>query len=489
MAYKAIKFASVELEKEHQPELLFFKAKAHMQLGQFELAFESASLAHRVQPEQPQIHILACEAAIHAGHIVEANQLVLSLAQNPPSLLAKDNYKLATLLHKLNFENLAHDFYHKAWQQQPNNVQFTYSYGVSLRNLGKMKQAEASLNNLCQARLLHSEAWLARSLLRKASNQTTHSDEIQEQLNNPGLSVKDRIRLSFARAKELEDCNELEAAALLLKQANKLQKQQLSYQVKNDELTMDTLAEVFHKHQNVSSLNSEPPIFIVGLPRSGTTLVERLLTQSAEVSSAGELHHLSVLMSKQVFAHNKPLADKQAFIQQSATLDMDTLGQTYLKSIAPHGQGKRYVIDKMPTNFLNIGLIKRALPNARIIHVSRNARDSAFALYKTLFEQAGPYSYCPSDLKNYIKAHEKLMAHWYQLYGDDIHQVKYEELVAQPDEVCRRLFEHCQLSWQREFISLTSFRLGLCHRQCQSGPSAHISKFSQQMAKGQAMAA
>ena len=153
------------------------------------------------------------------------------------------------------------------------------------------------------------------------------------------------------------------------------------------------------------------------------------------------------------------------------------------------GMGKRYVIDKMPTNFLNIGLIKRALPNARIIHVSRNAKDSAFALYKTLFEQAAPYSYCPSDLTNYIKAYEKLMAHWYQLYGDHIHQVKYEELVAQPDEACRKLFEHCQLSLAARLYQPDIVKLDLCHRQCQSGPSAHISKFSQQMAKGQAMAA
>ena len=135
-------------------------------------------------------------------------------------------------------------------------------------------------------------------------------------------------------------------------------------------------------------------------------------------------------------------------VTQSLTLDFSKLGEAYLSSTGTRRSGIRFVTDKLPLNFLYCGLIHKALPAAKIIHVTRNPMDACYAMYKRLFRDAYPMSYDLSDLGNYYLAYWKLMQHWYQLMPDAIYPVCYEDLVIHQEQTSRDLIAHCDLPWQ-----------------------------------------
>ena len=139
---------------------------------------------------------------------------------------------------------------------------------------------------------------------------------------------------------------------------------------------------------------------------------------------------------------------KGDLIRRSADLDPAALGRAYLDSVAGYGRTRPMFIDKTPVNFLYVGLIARALPNARIIHLRRHPLDSGYALYKTLFRMGCPYSYDLEDLAAYMLAHGRLMDHWRAVAPGRILDVNYEALVADQETVSRRIIDHCGLDWQ-----------------------------------------
>ena len=194
--------------------------------------------------------------------------------------------------------------------------------------------------------------------------------------------------------------------------------------------------------------SSEAPIFIVGLPRSGSTLVERILSSHSEVVSAGELPHLTRVIA----AAAGRLADRgdlspAEIARWSARIDTAALGREYLARSQPAGS-QRFFIDKMPVNFLHCALIHRALPHARIIHVARHPMAACYSIYRTLFRSAYPFSYDLAELGRYYIGYRRLMAHWHAILPGAIYDLSYERLVAEQLGETRRLLAFCGLEWQ-----------------------------------------
>jgi hypothetical protein len=189
------------------------------------------------------------------------------------------------------------------------------------------------------------------------------------------------------------------------------------------------------------------------MPRTGTTLVERILASHTDVFAAGELNNFAAQLMTMLRSQNSDKrVSRDEMVQLSAELDFKQLGESYVKSTRPFtGKTPRF-IDKMPLNYLYAGLIHLALPNARIINLRRDPMDTCYAIYKQLFVDAYPFSYDLEELAKYFVAYHQLMGHWNLVLPGVIHTVTYEHLVDDFEAEARKLLEFCGLDWQSQCL-------------------------------------
>jgi hypothetical protein len=220
----------------------------------------------------------------------------------------------------------------------------------------------------------------------------------------------------------------------------------LSYHVEDDVAAMAEIAHVFKP----SVFKDAPaghqdgrPIFVLGLPRSGSTLVDRILSSHSTVTSLGETSDFALALMRSAGG-----GDKTTLIRRSASLDFAGLGKDYCSRTGALDGRTLHFIDKTPINFLYLGLIALALPDAKIVHIRRQPMDVCYAMYKTLFRMAYPFSYDLGDLGRYYLAYERLMAHWRTVLPGRFLDLDYEDLVAHQESASRRLLSHCGLAWE-----------------------------------------
>ncbi len=197
---------------------------------------------------------------------------------------------------------------------------------------------------------------------------------------------------------------------------------------------------------------SNRPIFIVGMPRSGTTLVEKIIASHSDVYGAGELDY--------IFALGTRLFLKESALYQFGPLEnyskqaFESFGKTYLEKIALLDSQTRRLTDKMPFNMMMIGLIRIALPNARIIHCVRDARDTCLSIYKQNFTTGNyRFAYDLKTIGQFHKEYQLLMDHWHKVLPDAIYDVNYEALTHDPEVEIRKLLAACDLEWQDDCLS------------------------------------
>jgi hypothetical protein len=282
--------------------------------------------------------------------------------------------------------------------------------------------------------------------LRKQTPQHQHVNALRVQCAaTPAVSPM-QVPLHYALAKELEDLGEYAAAFAALKHAADARRRGLSYRVEDDVSTMQLIADAFNadffagKH---AGYDDARPLFVVGLPRSGTTLVDRILSSHTRVISRGESNDLALAMMHCA----GPTSSKLALVRKAATLDFRALGQRYCGHLSS-GDALRQ-IDKTPLNILYLGVVAAALPQARIVHLRRNPMDACYAMYKTLFRMGYPFSYDLNDLAHYWLGYDALMAHWRKsLPAERFLEVDYEDMVENQETVSRRLVAHAGLDWE-----------------------------------------
>lgn len=336
--------------------------------------------------------------------------------------------------------------YRRAAALAPDDPRGLYNLATALISLGQASEAEALLDRVIQLDPEDYDAWQNRSTLRRQTQDSNHTaallGALQKRLTGPG-----EVAITYALAKEFEDLGEHEASFVWLRRGAERRRSLLSYRVEADVAAMAELERVFH-----AALFAEPskgcdevgPIFVLGLPRSGTTLVDRISSSHTDIQSLGEINDFALALMRLA----GPAQGKNELIQRSAGLDPAALGRAYLDSVAGYGRTTPLFIDKTPANFLYIGLIARALPNARIIHLRRHPMDSGYALYKTLFRMGCPYSYDLADIAAYQLAHRRLMDHWREVLPGRILDIDYERLVSDPETISKRIISHCGLEWQ-----------------------------------------
>ncbi len=292
------------------------------------------------------------------------------------------------------------------------------------------------------------------------------------------ISDADRIDLGFALGKVFEDIGNYNKSFDFILEANRLKRGSYEYSIQNDrdlfERIKKTFSPDFFASHHGSGNQDRTPIFILGMPRSGTTLVEQILASHPLVFGAGEL---TVLVN---LANGICTGGTTAqFPECMPDLDVDTfekMGSDYIEKIREYSNDAEHITDKMPHNFLHVGLIKTILPNAKIIHCMRNPMDTCFSIFKKEFAGTHGYAYDMVELGQYYNLYQDLMAHWEKVLPGFMYTLRYEEMVSDQQKQTKSLLDFCGSSLGRSLPGLSQNRKKSPNRKSCPGASAHIQR-------------
>ncbi|HNP36692.1 MAG TPA: sulfotransferase [Woeseiaceae bacterium] len=429
-------------------EPLLLLARARQQQGRFDEMLQLTEVALEKDPQHLGAGLQFAEANIFCGRHDRAQRQLAKLEQGA----GKD----ANLLQQL-AQYYAHATrhgdalrcYRRATELEPDNPQFLYNLAASLLANGELAEAEKTYTAVINANPHDYDAWQNRSNLRSQTAASNHVSELVASLARLRPGAQGETALCYALAKEYEDLGKYSTSFLYLKRGADARRRRLPYDVATDVSVMKRIATLFNAPRDVTPLAENPgPIFVMGLPRSGTTLVDRIISSHSRVTSMGEINDFALALTRL-----GQVSDKNRLLEVSLDIDPEKLGAAYLASVKSYGYTTEYFIDKTPANYLYVGLMQRALPGARFIHLQRHPLDSCLAMYRTLFRMGYPFSYDLTDLAEYYIAYDRLMQHWHAVYPGLILDVSYEELVDAQERVSRDIISHCQLGWEAACLS------------------------------------
>jgi len=417
---------------------------------QAEAAFRKA---HKLEPDHAEAVSNLAQVLHKLGRLddaVDAFQKALTL--KPNHIVALNNLGLC-LQDKRDLDD-AIEAFRKAIELDPEFFEAHNNLGNILEELGFMDEAHASFLRAIEIKPDFVEAY--RHLITSRKN-TEYSDEIRAMealLENPDLPESDKMHLNFGLAKAFEDLQDFNRSFTYVMEGNRLKRQSFEYDTALDVEVVNRLKEAFDEaffagRPDWGSEDSTP-IFIIGMPRSGTSLVEQILASHPDVFGAGELLDLTAV------CRSFDKKGKRVFPETMSVLkpkDFKRLGADYVKRLRLHSVDAFRITDKLPGNFLFAGMIKAILPNARVIHCQRDAVDTCVSIYKNYFLGEQPYAYDMAELGAYYRLYENLMEHWHKVLPGFIHDIRYEDLVSDPEPQIRGLLEACGLPFDEACLS------------------------------------
>ena len=368
---------------------------------------------------------------------------------------AQAHNSLGMALHEQDAPQEAIAAYEAALAVTPNFPEAHNNLAVVLHQQGRLTEAEAAYGRAIALKPDYAEAFNNLARLRPLNDGTPEAETVFALLSRQVEAIDTfeadrRSQLLFAMGEALTGRGDFDRAFDCLKEANALRRAGLSFDITEAEQRLQSIANVFDeglvRRLHGEGAPSELPIFIVGMPRSGTTLVEQIVSAHPKVQGAGELAILEALAAKV----RGPDGSGYPFWGTTLTgEDCRNLATAYLDGLPPDTSGGRLrLTDKWVDNFENLGLIQLCLPNARIIHCRRDPRDVGLSCYAIRFNDGQDYAYDLTELGRYWRAYDRLMAHWRRILpAGRMLEVPYEAVVEDLDSWARRLIAHCGLDW------------------------------------------
>jgi tetratricopeptide (TPR) repeat protein len=418
-------------------------------------ALRQADAALRRAPDNPRLLLQRAQCLLVLGHTSRACETAAA-AQLRAATDATVLDAIGNLFSRASDQARALAAFEQAVALAPNEPHFVFNRATVRRFLGDVEGAESDYDRVIRQKPQDYEAYLNRSELRVQSPEHNHTAELEAQLLHAS-TWQGEAALRYALAKEYEDLGQYERSFEHLARGARVRREHLRYEVAIDVATADWIIAAHPGQPAGGGATSGPgragygddaPIFIVGLPRSGSTLIERILGSHSTIRAAGELPHFALGVVAAISQMNPGSASRQDLVKQSARMDFAGLGRNYLSRVRAAGVTAERFTDKMPLNYLYCGLIQRALPNARIVHVRRRPMAACYAIFKTLFQDGYPFSYDLDELARYYIAYDRLMDHWRATLPGHIHELSYEALIADQRGETRRVLEFCGLDWQ-----------------------------------------
>ena len=409
------------------------------------------------QPEHPQALYSLVQVGIRSGAaeqvLPKLVQCVDLLPKEPGPLL-----QLAQVSAELTLATQADACYQLLLRRFPAWPHGYFGYAGFLQAQGEMEQATANLIKTIELNPEHCGAYLALAGASKISNEepivAAMTQLLAKMTSSPEAQNLERVQLHYGLGKAMADQSHYAKAFEHWQNANQLQLQECQFRVAQMKPVFEQIKEAFisqDDHINIiRRTDTLTPIFIVGLPRSGSTLLEQMLSSHTEIETAGEVHYLADILVRKL----------QDLTQKSYPLGLNKitreqflrLGQSYLSKLQSHHPKSKYIIDKLPANFQSIGLIRKALPNAIIVHLTRNPMAVGLSIYRNYFLANEPYFCDLDEFAEYYQMYKGLMSFWQELHPDIYYELSYESLIESPKEQLSQLLEVCGLQWQEQCL-------------------------------------
>ncbi len=370
-------------------------------------------------------------------------------SENAPALV---NYaRLKNIL--LDFKNSI-NLYQKALKFVKNDLGIWLNLGSVYQSLGEFKNANEIFKKILKINPNFVPAHISISKINNYSENNANLNEMRNLNKVDNLSKKEKSDLEFAIGKAYDDQKNYEISIKYFESANKLRKELVDYNFKSDEKLFKSIKNYFEnldlRDENINK-NSKKIIFIVGLPRSGTTLLEQILSSHHQVFGAGELDFLRQIVSRHFIQDNKLLPQKINEIRMSNNNIINNKYFGYLENLNNSSLVK---IDKGPQNFIWIGFIKLFFQNAKIIHIKRNPKDTFLSTYKNNFASKDmDWAYEPSEIIKYFNFYYDHMNFWKKVFGDFIYDINYEDIVNNSEPILRNLLNFCELDWDENCLN------------------------------------
>ena len=329
----------------------------------------------------------------------------------------------------------------------------------TLLELGRAEEAVSALRSALREDPRSAAAYTLLARAHKFRPEDPEPEAVERLLQDAGLRVSDRIQLTFAAAKMADDLGDYDRAMSRLKEANRMRTAVAApdYYRKKVDAIVRVFTKAFFAERAGWGHRSELPIFIVGMPRSGTTLTEQILASHPMVFGAGELETLTHLAADL----RKEAGVEERYPELARRIGPDLaerFGARYVEEVAALAPEAARITDKMPHNYERLGLIALLLPNARVIHCRRDPRDTCVSCYMHQFQDQHAYNRDLRALGLYYRQYERLMAHWREVLPRPPLEIQYEALVADLEGHTRRILEHCGLPWDDRCLAFHETR-------------------------------
>ncbi len=380
----------------------------------------------------------------------EAKALLEASPENPQfqSLYAIQSMQLGDY-------QTALDLFDSILERIPHDPVTHVSKGHALKTGGKTAEAVSSYQAAIDAQPMHCDAWYSLANLKTYRFDDDQIRTMLELDKNPHLAGQDRVYLQFALGKAFEDKNAFDKSFFHYSKGNDIKRTQVQYRADGtsrecEEQIAACTPETF---KQVSGHDAPDPIFIVGLPRAGSTLLEQILSSHSQIDGTLELPNVLSISGKLRRLGQREGNNRYPEILNHLTPEtLRELGEEYIRDTQIHRLGAPFFIDKMPNNFRHIGLIRLMLPNAKIIDARRDPMACCFSGFKQLFAEGQLFSYSLDDIGRYYKDYVKLMAHWDEVIPGYVLRVQHEDVVANLETQVRRMLDFCGVPFEESCL-------------------------------------
>ena len=445
-----ISFEKAITLKPDYAEALFNLGVAHQRLNQPEMAIESYEKTLNIQHAYPAAHHNLGIIYFQKDQLNSAiKSFEWAVAYSPN--YSEAYYNLGAAFQKNRQFEKAKKQFEKAISINPNYAQAYESLGILCEIINLPNEALGNFEKALKVNPHLTNSYRNLSKLKKFKAKDPLISQMESIYSNSDLHSSHKINLCFSLAKAYEDLNHQDNFFKFLNEGNALRKKELGYDIIQSQNVHSTIINLFSSKQSlINNPKDKPiirPIFIVGMPRSGTSLVEQIISSHHEVYGAGELLTLRKVID--------PILDKYLNNNKYKVTKKDYLmiREQYLDSLSNLNVSNKIITDKMPVNFRLIGFILSAMPEAKIIHIKRDARATCWSNFQQYFSDGNGFSFNQEDLVKFYALYSEMMDFWHKLFPNKIYDISYEELTINQKKETQKLLNYCELDWDENCLN------------------------------------
>ena len=411
-------------------------------------AFQAFGSVTKLQPDHSAAWAQLARLFIGEGQLNRVDAaLKAAVAPEPRDPLVHD--LIGTIYSRMGEYGIARSWFEKAVATRPDHIPYLLNLANNLVYHGETGAAEAIFDKVIGLEEDTAQAHWALAASRRATS-GQHVEQMRGLLRRREQHPRMQAFYYYAIGKELEDLEDWDEAFEAFRRGAAARRQTVEYDEASEAETFAFLEREFTAGWLADGTRgnaSAAPIFVLGQPRTGTTLIERIITSHSQVHSAGELQQFGMAI-RRLSRHRDPKRFSQELFAAALPLDYTRVGDIYMESTKRVQGDKPRFVDKLPQNYLHVPMILKALPNAKIVHLTRNAMDSCFASFKQLFADAYLHSYDLEEMARHHCRYRHLMDVWRERFGDRFLDIAYEDTVTDLEPQARRLIDYLGLPWE-----------------------------------------